>query len=208
MIESPALRPRTPRGFETPEYLAALTSFRLSFPVFKGAPDALWRQRQVSDAHAGGAIDGIANRGRDGKNSALGHAAYAEGAGAIPVFDQQRVKLFRHFREGRDPIVDQIGIEQLAVVVNQLLEKGVADALHRRAFLLSDAMLGMDSLADIGDGDESFQFHLPRLMVDIDFGGAHAHFPEDGQFAVRDLGPRLAASDHFAARAFTEAPLE
>ena len=84
----------------------------------------------------------------------------------------------------------------------------MADALHRRAFFLGDAMLGMNRFADIGDGNEFFQLHFAGLAVDIDLGGAHADFPEYRQFVVGDLRAGFTAADHFAARAFAETLLE
>ena len=118
------------------------------------------------------------------------------------------MKFLRHVGERRNPVIDQIRVDQLTIVVNELLEKRMSNPLHRRALFLGNAVVGMDRLANIGDGDKFFELHFASLMIDLDLRSAHADFPENRQLVVRDLRSGFAAPDHFAARALTETALE
>src|SRR5688572_10484035 len=61
------------------------------------------------------------------------------------------MQTIRQIAEGRHPIIHQITIQQLTIFVNHLFHQRVTNAEHYGAFVLANALIGVDRLACVAD---------------------------------------------------------
>src|SRR3989454_9593031 len=169
----------------------------LAAPRPKGAPDALGRERQGPEAHAGEARQRVGD-GRAYRNEApLARALGAEGAAAIRVLHEVALELGRRIVGARHAIDEQRAVQEVAVLVEHLLEESVAEPLDDAALVLPLEEPRVDRASDVGDRDVALDPHRARLLVHAHLGCADRHFPERRAAAERRGG--TPGRDHAAA---------
>src|SRR6266508_1649288 len=135
---------------------------QLAAPRPKRAPDALGRERQVSEAHAGEARQRVGD-GRAHRNEApLARALGAEGAAAIRVLHEVALELGRRIVGERHAIDEQRAVQKVAVLVEHLLEEGVAEPLDDATLVLPLEEQRVDRASDVGDRDVTLDPHRAR----------------------------------------------
>src|SRR5262249_40558219 len=68
--------------------------------------------------------NGVGNSGRRGHQAALPNALRAVWPGPVSVLDQDALQVRREVCDSGDAVIEQAGVEQLAVLINHFLEKG------------------------------------------------------------------------------------
>src|SRR5581483_2161313 len=178
---------------------ALFSFFRSAF--FHCAPDSFRRERHLLHAHADRVFDRVAYRRSDGENPALAHAFRAVRPAPAAFFQNDRLEIRRHIAEARQAIVDERAVHQLAVFIDEILEKCLADAEYRRALVLPAALLRIDHLARVGERNIIRQLRGTRLRIDFDLRRAEANLPERRWIAERHGGIfwhfEVAAADNF-----------
>ena len=141
------------------------------------APHALGGQGKLVHVHArvGERADDRRGHRREGS---LAAPLRAVGPRAVGVLDDDRAHRARKVADPRDPVFEQAVVEQLAVGEAHLLEERVADALQRRALVLTLDQLRVDRAPDVGDGRRAQHADDARVRVDLDLGAGDAHLPE------------------------------
>src|SRR5712691_6047327 len=153
--------------------------------VAERPPDALGSHRQLGEAHTRRLGERVADRRSHAERPALADALGAEWSRAVGVLDQHGLERRREVRERRHTVVDEPGIQELAVLVHASLEERGTDSLHRGALVLRGALARVDRLAHVGGRDVFQQRDLARLAIDVDLSRAHAALPEHRGAAER-----------------------
>src|SRR2546425_1086052 len=83
--------------------------------------------------------------------------------GVVP--DEERDELLRKVGEQREPVIDQVGIDDLVTLVADRLEERVAEPHHRRALVLRLALSRIDRLAHVGRGHVPPDGQLTGLAI-------------------------------------------
>ena len=98
-----------------------------------------------------------------------------------------------HVAQRRQDVIDQIGIDQLAVIVSDLFKHRLADAGDRRAGELLATAERVEGLADVHGGSILDQLELAGVDVDFDFRRSGGKKPKrrSAFFAVFVLGRGL-----------------
>src|SRR5262245_60872650 len=164
-------------------------------------PHALGGQGQIAYPDASSAIQRVANGGRDGDDPRLAQSFSAIRSGSILVFDQHGIKKIRQIGETRHAVIDQIGVQRLALLVDQGLEQSMAETLNGGAFVLPLRLYWIDRLSDVGDGHIFGNFDFAGFTVAGNFSAAHAGLPKQWKgLAQAPAWPNIAATDQFATR--------
>src|SRR6266542_96243 len=152
------------------------------------APDALRRERQVSEAHAGETRQRVGDGRAHWNEAPLARALGAEGAAAIRVLHEVALELGRRIVGARHAIDEQRAVQEVAVLVEHLLEEGVAEPLDDAALVLPLEEQRVDRASDVGDRDIALDPHRARLLVHAHPGRPDRHFPERRAAAERRGG--------------------
>ena len=126
----------------------------------------------------------VAMAADDARERALAAALGPEGPGPVAVLDDDAGRLAGQVLDGRDAVLQQVVVEQQAVLEDHLLEQRVADALHRGALVLALHELGVDGPAHVRDGRRPATVTRPVSRSTLDLRGADADLPEDRPLGV------------------------
>src|SRR5712691_3339629 len=143
---------------------------RSAAALAEGAPYALGRERQLAEAEAREAGERVGDGGAHRDEAALPGAFGAEGSRAVGVLHEAALERRRHVLGARDPVIDEVRIQELTALVDHLLEERVAEALEHRARVLRLTLERVDRAADVGDRDVLLHAHRARLFVHADLG--------------------------------------
>ena len=133
---------------------------RTYFSALKPAPYLFRRERQIVQTKSRRAIDAHCRSPPRPAITRLARPLEPNGPGPFSLSTKIVSKSFGKSLETRHPIVDQIGVEQLAVLVNHFFHQAVADGVHDAALVLPFAEHRVNRLADVGEGNifEQFDF--------------------------------------------------
>ncbi len=160
-----------------------------------GPPDALRRERQLPDLHAGGLMNGRADRGGNAQDPSFAGPLRPIWTRTVFVLDQNGVQLAGHVHRGRDPVVQRAEIpDPAALVEDQLLHQRVAEPHHRRSFVLRFDLLRVERLADVARQNEARHVDGTGFRVDLDFHGRAHELPELRSSTQRMVGAESAAA--------------
>ncbi|MNY34728.1 hypothetical protein D3C86_1690930 [compost metagenome] len=130
-----------------------------------GAPDAL--RGGGGFGHLG--ADGVGDRRQDGRRrpdqGRLADAAGPVGTSDVGVLEEDRLD-GRHVHHGRQDVVGETGVEDLALPPDHFLHEGHAEALGDAPLDLAGDQLGVEGLADVVNRDDALHLDLARLDVD------------------------------------------
>src|SRR4029077_1106782 len=105
----------------------------------------------------------VAHSRRDSYDARFPHPLCPIGSRSIFVLDKRRIEMMRQIGKAWNPVVNQIGVQRLAMLVLQGLKKGMSQSLNSGAFILPFLLRRVERLPDIGHGDIASQCDLPRV---------------------------------------------
>ena len=163
--------------------------------VSPAAEQAVGREGQVGEAHAGGVGQRIRHRRRHRVDAALALGLGAQRTDRVDRVGEEDVGM-RRVGEGRDAAVAQLRVHHVALVVDHVLDQRPAVAHGDRAVELAAALHGVDRPADVGrmhavqDADlAGHAMHREPHALHVEGDGARRQVsPAADREAVVDLG--------------------